>query len=84
VPIRTEADVKGRPISGVLETASSCTLIGPATNAARPALMALAKALAIRTGSIARETAVFMRTASKPHSWLGQVVLIQNLQVRSS
>jgi hypothetical protein len=30
--------------------------------------MAPAKALAIRTGSIARDTALFMRTASKPHS----------------
>ena len=52
-----EAVEKGRPISSVLGTANSCTVIGPASSALRPALTALEKAAAIRTGSIERETA---------------------------
>jgi hypothetical protein len=63
-----ESEAKGRPISGVLETAASCTTIGPARNALRPPLTALANAFAIWTGSRARDTAVFNSTPSKPHS----------------
>jgi len=59
---------KGRPISGVLDTAVSWTIMGPATKALCPAVIALAKAPAIRTGSSARETAVFKSTPSNPHS----------------
>jgi hypothetical protein len=58
----------GRPISGVLGTAVSCATIGSARKEPRPALTALANALAIWTGSFARETAVFSSTPSKPHS----------------
>jgi hypothetical protein len=58
----------GRPISGVLDTAAICTVMGPARKALRPALIAAAKAPAMWTGSVARETAVFNNTASKPHS----------------
>ena len=46
----------------------SCTIIGPAKNALRPPLTAWENALAIRTGSRARDTAVFNSTPSKPHS----------------
>src|SRR5271170_4943716 len=63
-----ESVEKGRPISGVLATANSCTVIGPARKPLRPALTAAEKALAICTGSIARETAEFTSTPSKPHS----------------
>jgi hypothetical protein len=48
--------------------ASSCTGIGPAKYPVRPARTASAKAQAIATGFIARETAVLINTASKPHS----------------
>jgi hypothetical protein len=46
----------------VLGTAVSWTILGPATIALCPALIALAKAPAIRTGPSARETAVFKST----------------------
>jgi hypothetical protein len=46
----------------------SWTVIGPPKKALRPALTALAKAPAMRTGSRARETAVFRSLPSKPHS----------------
>jgi hypothetical protein len=46
----------------------SWTVIGPPKKALCPALTALAKAPAMRTGSRARETAVFSSMPSKPHS----------------
>jgi hypothetical protein len=55
---RDESDVNGRLISGVLATATSCTIIGPARKPLRPPLIALAKALAIRTGPKARDSCV--------------------------
>ncbi len=45
-----QSEAKGRPISGVLDTAISWTVIGPPKKALRPALTACAKAPAIRTG----------------------------------
>jgi hypothetical protein len=47
---------KGRPISGVLDTAVSWMIMGPATKAVCPDLIAPPNAPAIRTGSSARET----------------------------
>jgi hypothetical protein len=69
---RHETVEKGRPISGVLGTANSCTAAGPARNALRPALTTLEKATATLTGSIERETAVFSSLPSKPHSMARQ------------
>jgi hypothetical protein len=63
-----DSEANGRSSSGVLGTAASWGIIGPARKAARPARIALAKAPAIWTGSTARETAVFNNTPSKPHS----------------
>jgi hypothetical protein len=58
-PIRTRSGANGRPNSGVLGTANSRAIMGPAKNAPLPARTESAKALAMRMGSLARETAVF-------------------------
>src|SRR5260370_16627227 len=59
-----QSEAKGRPISGVLETAISWTVIGPPNKALRPALTACAKPPAIRTRSRPPETPLFSTTPS--------------------
>jgi hypothetical protein len=54
----------GFPVLGVLVTAASCTMIGPARN---PARIAFPKASVIWIGSRARETAVFNNMRKEPN-----------------